>query len=93
MSSILLMPVPSTVTTCMWLGYMTTSALIGSLPLANLSVPLMASQAASTWVKHRSALPEPISCRLATEPPVTWAVAVVPGKVLPRMLPKPPPRG
>ncbi len=92
-SSILFTPVPSTVTTCMWFGYITTRAWIGSLPLVNLSVPLIASHDASTWTKARSALPVPMSFRLSTEPPVTSAVAVIPGNAFDRMLAKPPPSG
>ena len=91
-SSNLVMPLPSTVTTCIRLTYMTTSALIGSF-LGNLSLPLIASTAVSTWVKATSALPAPTSFMLSIEPPVTSAVAVMPGISLARMLPKPPASG
>ena len=91
-SSNLVMPLPSTVTTCIRLEYMTTSARTGSF-LGKRSRPFSASTAVSTCVKAISALPEPISFMLSSEPPVTSAVAVMPDSSLPRMAAKPPASG
>ena len=74
-SAIVLMPLPSIVTTCIRFGYSTISVLRGTLLPLNLSRPCAASLAASTIAKPTSDLPVPISFRLSTEPPVTSAVA------------------
>ena len=63
---------------------MTTSARTGSF-LGKRSRPFDASTAVSTCVKATSALPEPISFMLSSEPPVTSAVAVMPDSSLARM--------
>jgi hypothetical protein len=56
-----------------------------------LKLPLTASSAVSTGVNAPSGLPEPTSFMLSSEPPVTSAVAVMPGNSLAIMVPIPPP--
>ncbi|MNC96726.1 hypothetical protein D3C83_141770 [compost metagenome] len=74
-------------------GYSTASVRTGiGLPL-NLSWPLTASIAASACVSAMYGLPVPISCRLATEPPVTSAVACMPGTFFDSTAANPPPSG
>ena len=67
-------------------GYATASVRTGiGLPL-NLSSPRSASYAASVCVNAMYGLPVPISRMLSTEPPVTSAVADMPGIAFDRML-------
>ena len=74
-SANLLMPVPSTVTTCMRFGYATISERIGTWPPENLPCPLKPSHAASAIDSAMSDFFWFMSCRLATEPAVDSAFA------------------
>ena len=59
----------------------------------NLSSPTDASLAASAIEKATYGLPVPINFKLSTEPPVTSAVADIPGTLLDSMAARPPPIG
>lgn len=88
-----LMPLASVVTTCILFGYSTIRVRASTLRSLNLARPLTASQAVSAMVKPKSCLPCPISCRLATDAPVTSAVASQPGTYFDRIAAMPPPIG
>ena len=92
-SAILAMPLPSIVTTCIRFGYRIISVFSGTLAPLNLSSPRSASWLASVMAKAMYGLPLPTSLRLSTEPPVTSAVACMPGTCLDSTAAMPPPIG
>ena len=92
-SFMVLMPVPSTVTTCMRFGYSTRRVRRSTFLPANLPSPTCASFAASAIEKPTYGLPVPIRFRLSTDPPVTSAVADMPGTLLESTDARPPPIG
>ena len=74
-------------------GYSTIRVRSGTLLPLNLSSPFSASRPASAIVKPMYGFSVPISLRLSTEPPVTSAVACMPGTYLDSTAASPPPIG